>query len=507
MVQRRSRQLVSFVLLTALSAGCGGENSDGSTAVADVPPAPPAAVSAEENNLKQTVAVDAAATQTAAADPVATRATADTSAQPTPATPEQLQAASARFLKQGNAQLALQALNQAIQLAPESAAGYLRRAELYTSADLKTQAIDDLSKAIELEPRNARSFNTRGYLRMAQNDLEGAVEDYAAAISIDLEYPQPYNNRGLVRISQGAPEKAVADFDAALRIDPKYIDAHNNRGYALTLLKRYDDAVTALSAAIEIDPMYVNAWNNRGLARKAAGQFAEAVEDFTKAIELQPSNTKHYLHRSEAFAALDRPEESRADQQKAAWLDRLSALNRTVASNPDSVTGWLERAEHMRQGQRFDAALTDCQRAIQLLGTTAPEVSEAYVLQARILLDQGRLEQAIEAANLAARVQPSDQVYSVRGDAYMQLKNYEAAVEDYRQSRRLDSTVQQAYQLLAAELESAGKVERAGYFREQAEALTPDRLQKTTKSESAEPLPFPVDANAAKPATDEPALK
>jgi tetratricopeptide (TPR) repeat protein len=415
-----------------------------------------------------------------------------------------------QFLKQGNAKLALEAINRAIKIDPTSVDARLRRAELFAAADLKTQAVEDLTKAIELEPRNARTFNTRGYLRMSQSDMNGAVEDFAAAISIDLEYPQPYNNRGLVRVSQGAPEKALLDFDAALRIDPKYIDAYNNRGYALTQLGRYEEAIETLTKAIEIDPTYVNAWNNRGLANAAAGkgdqgtyQLEAAVADFTKAIELQPSHTKYYIHRSEALTALQRLDEARADTDKAAWLERLSDLNRLVATSPDLASCWLQRAEHMRLGERFDAAMTDVNRAIQLLGPTMPEASDAYVLQARILLDQGQIEKAIESANTAAKIRPSDQVYSVRGDAHFKLQNYEAAAEDFMLSRRLDETVQKAFELRAAQLESAGQIEQAGYFREQASALSPDRLLKTAAAETAEPLPFPIDT-AQPPPTEAP---
>jgi tetratricopeptide (TPR) repeat protein len=403
--------------------------------------------------------------------------------------------------------LALQALNQAVQSAPDAVEPYLQRAQLLAAADLKTQAIADLTRALELEPRNARVFNTRGYLRMSQNQLIEAVEDFAAAVSIDLEYPQPYNNRGLVRITQGAPEKALLDFDAALRIDPQYIDALNNRGYALTQLGRYDEAIQALTKAIEINPTYVNAWNNRGLANaaagkgdKGAGQLETAVADFTKAIELQPTNIKYYVHRSEALTALDRTAEARADLDKVAWLEQLSELNRAVMSQPEHALVWMRRADHMRTGQRYDAALADVNRAIQLMGRTSPEASSAYVLQARILLEQGQVERAVEAANVAARIRPSDEVYSVRGDAQLQLQNYEAAVEDYRLSRRLDATVKQAYELRAAQLEQAGQIEQAGYFREQANALSPERLLKTAeKTSTPEPQPFPIDVSQPEP--------
>ena len=203
------------------------------------------------------------------------------------------------------------------------------------------------------------------------------------------------------------------------------------------------------------------------------------------------------MHRSESLTALGRADEARDDIDRVVWFERLTQLNRRVTSSPEQASGWMERAEHMRLGRRFDAALNDVNRAIQILGAVAPEASAAFVLQAQILLDQGQVEQAIEAANTAARIRPGDDVYSVRGDAYFQLQNYEAAVADYQQSRRLDGVVRQAYELRAAQLETAGQIEQAGYFRQQASNLAPEKLRQTVAADPVEPAPFPVDVTPA----------
>ncbi|MCA9055533.1 MAG: tetratricopeptide repeat protein [Planctomycetaceae bacterium] len=466
---RRFELLRMLLLLAPLSAGCGGDAPQPSEASATTSATAPSA-----SNDGATAGSAADAPQAADIDVDALLAQAE----------QHLQ------LRQGNE--ALQLLNQAIEAAPERADVYVRRAELLTAADYKAQAVADLTKAIELDPRNARACNTRGYLRMALKEFDAAIEDFSTAVSIDLKYPQPYNNRGLVRISLGEPDKALLDFDAALRIDPDYIDAHNNRGYTLTLLNRHDDAVAALTHAIELDPKYVNAWNNRGLAHKSAGRFDEAVADFNHAIELQPSNTKYYLHRSEALAELGRDAESKADIEHVVWLERLAVADKRVASTGEIPSSWLARAEHMRAGKRYDAALSDVVRAIQLLGPGTPEACDAYVLQARILLEQGHIERAIEAANQALQCRPEQQAYSVRGDAHYQLQNFERAVDDYQQARRLDPMVQQAFTLHAEQLEAKGDIQQAGYFREQASRMSFES-RPAAASESAAPLPFPVD--------------
>lgn len=459
------------LLAISLAAGCQKSSDDAPVSQAAAPesPAATAAAPAESGTASPFP-------ETPATGPDAAR---------------RLIAASNEFLKQGQGQRALQALTAAIKADPKCIEAYTCRAELLVAADLKPQAIEDLGRALAIDTRNARLFNTRGYLRMSIDNLAGAIEDFDAAAAIDLSYPQPCNNRGLVRLAQGDTQKAIEDFDAAIRIDPNYIDAYNNRGYALTLQEDFDDAIATLTKAIELDAAYVNAWNNRGLAYHKAGKFDEAVRDFTRAIELQPSNPKYYAHRADSRYALEQTAEAHADREQAVWLERLVLVNRRVAATPQDAQVWLDRAEHMRLGRRFDAALNDIERALPLVTTGSRQAVAARVLQARICLERGEPERAVEAATEALKIGPNDFASSVRGDAYFALQNYEAAVEDYRRSRRLDDQVQQAYELRAQQLESAGQVQQAGYFREQAAALAPEKLTRTAAQTAEEASPFP----------------
>jgi tetratricopeptide (TPR) repeat protein len=220
----------------------------------------------------------------------------------------------------------------------------------------------------------------------------------------------------------------------------------------------------------------------------------EALADFTQAIELQPTHTKYYLHRRLVLDALGRTEEARADAERAAWLERLVMVNRLVQAQPDEARSWRERAEHLYQGKRHEPALADAERAIQLAAPGSAEQTAALLVAARIRLALGQYEQAVEIATRVLKQSPSDEAHSLRGEAHYALGNFAAAVEDFRAARRLDPLVQQACLKYAEQLESRGEVQQAGYFREQAEALAPERLIRPATQETAEPLPFPTEA-------------
>ena len=80
-----------------------------------------------------------------------------------------------------NFNLALNYINQAIQIYPESALGYLYRAKTYSAMERYQDAIRDYSKCISLDNNNVEAYYGRGVLlyeeyRMYQQCINGMDE-------------------------------------------------------------------------------------------------------------------------------------------------------------------------------------------------------------------------------------------------------------------------------------------------------------------------------------------
>ena len=400
-------------------------------------------------------------------------------------------AASEQLLKEGQAQQALEALTRAIQADPKLQSAYIKRADFPARANLLPQAVNDLTQALRLNADDPKLFNSRGFLLLTLKKYDAAISDFDSAVALDLSYTAPLNNRGLARLSAGEGEKSLLDFDAALRIDPKYVDALNNRGYVLLQLERNTEAIETLTRAIELQPDYINAWNNRGIAHKQAEMSAEAVKDFTRAIELQPTQARYYLHRKEAYESLGQTAEAAADGDKADWLNELARLNQQVLGTPNDAERWLYRAAHLVDGAEYDTALKDLERALHL----NPDLAAAYTVRAKVYLAKGDQEKAIQEATRALATKPHHEAYSLRGDAYFAQKNYEAAIADYQQARRLDEQVQLAFKLRAEQLEGEGNIQQASYYREQATGISNAGASRTEKpAPASRVLPLPTTA-------------
>jgi len=142
----------------------------------------------------------------------------------------------AAFKRVRRTDLALDDLTDAIGLAPESAALYRARGELYARNNAYDRAIADYNTAIRRDPV-AVSFLDRGmayYLRGGKDDIDRALADYDRAIALDGRVALAYNNRGLALRDKGELGRAYADFSTALQLDPGLAIAREHR-QALTV--------------------------------------------------------------------------------------------------------------------------------------------------------------------------------------------------------------------------------------------------------------------------------
>jgi len=76
-------------------------------------------------------------------------------------------------------------LDAVVEMKPDYAEVWYRRAELLLAMDSQQEAASDLSKAIELEPRHFKALAAAGRLADAAGDKEAALAAYRKAVSLN----------------------------------------------------------------------------------------------------------------------------------------------------------------------------------------------------------------------------------------------------------------------------------------------------------------------------------
>ena len=107
--------------------------------------------------------------------------------------------------------------------APEGRADVKRRTDIrlelataYFTGGQAEVALQELNRALELSPRRADVLGLRGLVLMQLGDTERAGQNLRDALRIEPDNPSLQNNLGWFLCQNGDPEKAMVYFDRAL---------------------------------------------------------------------------------------------------------------------------------------------------------------------------------------------------------------------------------------------------------------------------------------------------
>ena len=294
------------------------------------------------------------------------------------------------YARSGQAKLAIDDFNRAIQLFPEHAATYNNRGNLLLALGLPKEAIRDFDRAILLSPGFAAAHANRAgaYDRLGQTDE--SLRDYTRAVELMPQSPVPLAGRGRVLLSLGRPHSAIRDFSRAASADARFANAYRGRASAKLRIRRYEDAIEDFSRAIAFDNGSAELHGLRGQAYLGVKNYASAIRDFARAIELEPKSAAAYAGRGLANGYVEAYEEAFADLNKAIELD------------PKNPVSFAYRAVVYSETGQTDVGLKDVETALKL------DANRAEVLWARGIIAeaQGRPNDAIPDHRRAVAANP-----------------------------------------------------------------------------------------------------
>ena len=114
--------------------------------------------------------------------------------------------------RDGRYEAAVLAFDNAVQVAPGSAAAYNNRAGARLRLGHAVGALGDYTKAIELSPNDPELYFNRANAYMALGNYEFAVHDLNRAIELAPHYAKAYFNRGTARLRHGDRPGATAEW-------------------------------------------------------------------------------------------------------------------------------------------------------------------------------------------------------------------------------------------------------------------------------------------------------
>jgi tetratricopeptide (TPR) repeat protein len=385
---------------------------------------------------------------------------------------------------------ALEHLEMAVRLKPDSAAARTNFAASLIRSGKRELAEEQLRKALALEPRDfeanhdlgesyiqsGKIADARPFLEKAQqidpssynNGYDLAQADFLTgrlteAKQLTEAMIQQKNTAELHNLLAQIEEKngefvaAVNEYEIAAHMEPSEENLFD-WGSELLLHRTYEPAIEIFQQGSQRYPNSPRLLIGLGMSLYSRGKYDDAVKALVEAADLDPSDARCYLFLSKAYDASPTQAE-----------DVIQRFRRYAELQPGNALAQFYYAMSLWKGKRAEAATVDLQ-AIESL------------LQKSIALDESLPEAHLQLGNL-----------------YADQHEWEQSVPQYLRALQLDANLPDAHYRLGQDYVHIGKKDQAQaefdiYQKQRAEHLA------EVDKERAEVQQFVYNAKAA-PAT------
>ena len=225
------------------------------------------------------------------------------------------------------------------------------------------------------------------------------------------------------KIDRGDYEAALTMFQEVLRENPKLPDAWVGVGDAHASMKEWTDAELAYANAAALDNGSFDAHFGRGKALQVLNRLIDAIRSYHRALLIRPEDFDANLNMATAYLQLDQPQTAITYAEKAVKL------------KPDSGTARINLGVAYERAGRAADAVAQYETAAELMEPTPQllmNLLNAYA-QSR------RYREAVNAAGLLVRVEPTANSWERLGWANFRLGDYARSLDAYRESVRVDA--------------------------------------------------------------------
>lgn len=223
-------------------------------------------------------------------------------------------------------------------------------------------------------------------------------------------------------LQEGKLDSALAAFGLALEENPQLTTAHMGMGNIYRERGDYELASRAYERATTLDPTNFDAHYYLGLMRQLVGKVQEAIQAYLQALAINPDSAE--ANRDLAAAYLQVGQTSEA----------LPYAIRATQLNPEQQAAWCNLAATYSLLGQYEKAV-DAYRQAAELGDLADPVMLGLA-DAHLRLDNH--QRAINVLRQLLRRKESNVAYERLGYALFKMRDFDAALDNYRRALALD---------------------------------------------------------------------
>ncbi|MGD2111475.1 MAG: tetratricopeptide repeat protein, partial [Phycisphaerae bacterium] len=217
-------------------------------------------------------------------------------------------------LRRGNPEAALDHLNEAIKIDPDSGLGHYRLGMAYEELGLLGEAVVQLEEAVAIAPHHNPTLNRLASVYRRLGRPENARLVYEQAVANNAYEVPAIMGLAELDIQTGESESFAAAEGRLLNLldwMPENSAAWTNLGVVYSAMGKTAAAVRAYQTAIETDPQNVNALVNLAQLNDARGDAARAGVYFDRAAAIGLVTIEQALTVHDFFVSQRRPEDAK----------------------------------------------------------------------------------------------------------------------------------------------------------------------------------------------------
>ncbi len=222
---------------------------------------------------------------------------------------------------------------------PNNALAWLARGKALLQQGRNQEAAQALQRAVQIAPNEADKHGDLGLALFNLGQFEQAERHYRRSVELDPRSTENLNNLATLLNATGRPAQAEAVLQQALRVNAASPATHNNLGNTYRHLKQFELACSHFQQALALAPANLDAWLNLGLTLLDTKRLEEARAAYQQALTLYPDSpialrcmgrllTLMGQHDAQAIACLTRAVQLTPDNPDA-HIDLGNALLRT----------------------------------------------------------------------------------------------------------------------------------------------------------------------------------
>lgn len=224
-----------------------------------------------------------------------------------------------------------------------------------------------------------------------------------------------------------------------------YSQDNFNSGYNEYMYGDLNKAVKILSSCIERKEELSKSYMYRGAAQMFLNEFSKSESDLNSSLKMDSKNEKIYFYFGKLYTL------------KKEYTKAIENYRIAISKKPDYAEAYNEMASVKGLQGNYIDALQDSNLAIAIDSTNQLFYSNRGFTKIKL----GKIEESITDFDLSLKIKPNKKAFSNRGLAYLYLKNYLLAIENFSEALNFESNDPEVLYYRGSCYETIGKIEEA----------------------------------------------